>query len=111
MEEHGGLRGPVDEDRLESTLARAKNLEAYNHQSPSIYEFAATYGYGFARNHCFSDGNKRIALTASSVFLRMNGYMLTASEEEAVVTMQALASGEIDEKSLAKWIEQHSTPV
>ena len=111
LAEHGGLQGAINEDALESTLARPQNVAAYNHSEPSIYEFAAAYGFGFARNHCFSDGNKRIALEAIDVFLLLNGHELTASEPEAVITIQLLAAGEIDEKSLAKWIEQHSKPL
>ena len=53
----------------------------------------AAYGYALARGHCFTDGNKRVALVVIDVFLRMNGSELTASEPDAVVTLQALAAG------------------
>ena len=53
----------------------------------------AAYGYALARGHCFTDGNKRVALAVIDVFLRMNGSELTASEPDAVVTLQALAAG------------------
>jgi death-on-curing protein len=53
----------------------------------------AAYGYALARGHCFTDCNKRVALAVIDVFLRMNGSELTASEPDAVVTLQALAAG------------------
>jgi len=102
--EHGGLNGPPDEGALESTLARPRNWKVY-HSDCSIHELAASYGYGFARNHCFPDGNKRIALVAIDVFLGINGYEFSAVETDAVVTIRALAAGGISEADLAAWIE------
>lgn len=102
--EHGGFSGPPDEGVLESTLARPRHLKVY-HSDRSIYELAASYGYGFARNHCFPDGNKRIALVAMDVFLGINGYEFSAVEADAVVTIRALAAGDISEADLAAWIE------
>jgi death-on-curing protein len=108
VREHGGLFGKVNDDVLAATLARPKQLDHYANPAPSLFQLAAAYGFGFARNHCFSDGNKRIALAAIDVFLQINGYELTAPEPDAVVVMLALAAGEIDESELSSWIERHS---
>jgi len=102
--EHGGLPGPADTDKLESTLARPRNLLAYGDDA-TIHELAASYGYGLARNHCFPDGNKRIALVTIDVFLIVNGYELTADEAETAVTIRALAAGQRSEAELSAWIE------
>lgn len=102
--EHGGLNGPPDEGALESTLARPRHLQGYQ-SGCSIHELAASYGYGFARNHCFPDGNKRVALVAIDVFLGINGCEFSAAEADAVVTIHALAAGDISEADLAAWIE------
>lgn len=109
LAEHGGSRGPADEGCLESTLARPRNLAAYG--EPELPALAASYGYGLGRNHCFTDGNKRIALTAMDVFLQLNGHELTATEPEAVVTLELLAGGELEEADLAAWIQHHSQPL
>jgi len=108
MAEHGGLAGPIDQDKLNSTLARPQNLEAYSTSSPSLFELAAAYGFGFAKNHCFADGNKRIALSAIDVFLIRNGFELAAGEAEAASIIQGLAAGEMSEPELAAWIEAYS---
>lgn len=102
--EHGGLQGPADADRLESTLARPRNLLAHRDEA-AIHDLAASYGYGFARNHCFPGGNKRIALVAIDVFLLVNGHELAADEADAVVTIRMLAAGEMSEEELSAWIE------
>ena len=107
LAEHGGLAGPPDDHALESTLARPRNRLAYRPDS-SISELAAAYGFGFSRNHCFPDGNKRIALVAIDVFLQANGYELRADEAEAVVAIRGAATGELTEQALSTWIESHS---
>lgn len=108
LEEHGGLAGTHNEQGLESTLARPMNLQAYSKESVSLEELAAAYGYGFAKNHCFTDGNKRVALVSIDVFLQINGYELNASEPEVVATIFDLAAGELDEEELAVWIGKNS---
>jgi len=107
--EHGGLAGVRDENLLESALARPLNLASYG--KPSLFELAAAYGYGLARNHPFLDGNKRIALASIDVFLQLNGYELNASEVETVAVIRDLAAGEFEEAALARWVEDKATPV
>ena len=85
LAEHGGLDGPVNKDKLSSTLARPQQLENYNNTPRSLFQFAASYGFGFAQKHCFVDGNKRIALASIDVFLILNGWELVADEVEAVI--------------------------
>lgn len=106
--EHGGLDGTYKNDALESTLARPQQLLNYANPEPSLFELAANYAFGFARNHCFSDGNKRIALASIDVFLQLNGYELKASEVDAVDMIMRLAAGKVEEPELSHWIEQNA---
>ena len=106
--EHGGLAGPPRQGDLEAALGRPVNLQAYAESPPSLPRLAAAYGFALARGHCFPDGNKRVALAIIDVFLRMNGLALTADEMDAVLTIQALAAGELTEDQLAEWIATHS---
>jgi death-on-curing protein len=109
LREHGGLDGTINEGALESTLARPQNLVAYkNPAPPTIFDLAASYGFGFARNHCFADGNKRVALVSIDVFLQLNGFELVVEEMEAVELIKLLAAGEINEEQLSKWIQRNS---
>jgi len=102
--EHGGLDGQVDENALGATLARPQQLEHYSNPAATLPQLAAVYGFGFAKNHCFRDGNKRTALVAVDIFLQLNGYELVASEVDTTVTFQALAAGEFYESQLAEWV-------
>ena len=111
LAEHGGLAGSIDENMLGATLARPQQLEHYsNPDCPTLFQLAASYGFGFARNHCFKDGNKRVALVAIDVFLELNGMELAAAEEDAVLTIEALAAGDMSEEELVTWIETNAQP-
>lgn len=107
--QHGGTGGIRDEGLLDSALGRAQNLFAYG--KASVFELAAAYSFGIAKNHPFVDGNKRAAFLTGYIFLGLNGFELSASEAEATVQMLALASNEISEKEYAVWLETHSERV
>jgi death on curing protein len=111
MDEHGGLFGPAREGALEAALARPRHLYSRSRKRPSLERLAVAYGFAFAKGHCFPDGNKRLTLGVVDVFLQLNGRELTASEAEAVVTIRAVAAGELDEKHLAAWIAANSGPL
>jgi death on curing protein len=105
LAEHGGAAGLRDEGLLESALARPHNLAAYG--APDGHELAAAYGVGLAKNHAFIDGNKRAAFLAVGMFLHLNGWRLTAPQADATLTMLAVAAGQMDEGTFARWLRQH----
>ena len=106
LAEHGGGAGVRDQNLLESALARPENLAAYG--EPDAIDLAAAYGFGISRNHAFIDGNKRTGFVAVVMFLRLNGYQLVADDASKVLTMLAVAAGEITETEFATWIRQHA---
>jgi death-on-curing protein len=108
ISEHGGLAGPVRIAELEAALGRPQHRYSYSDPSPSIEDLAAAYGYSLARNHCFADGNKRIALAVIDVFLQLNGRELTAEEVDATEIVQSVAAGKLTEEQLAAWISEHT---
>lgn len=108
LAEHGGSAGVRDSGLLESALARPQNLVAYG--EPDVHDLAAAYGYGIARNHPFIDGNKRTAFVAVELFLSLNGFNLTATDVDCVITMLALAAGELREEAFARWLRATTTP-
>jgi len=103
--EHGGSLGIRDLGMIESALGRPQNLLLYN--DPDIFDLAAAYGYGLAQNHGFIDGNKRTAYVVTRLFLVLNGYDISASEIEKVITFEKVGKGEIDQTALAYWLRSH----
>lgn len=109
LSEHGGSSGVRDQGLLDSALSRPRQRFSYGEEH-SVFDLAASYAYGLANNHPFVDGNKRVALTIAAVFLEMNGYSLDASEPEAVIVFEQLASGALNEEDLADWFRNTSIP-
>ena len=104
LREHGGLPGARDAGAVESALARPQNLAAYS--EPDADALAAAYAYGIARNHGFSDGNKRTAWVVARLFLADNGQQLRFDAAEAVRTVEAVASGSMSEEEMVTWFRQ-----
>ena len=111
IEEHGGSYGILDEGLLASTLAKPQNLFHYG-SDVNLFDLAAAYGYGFVKNHCFIDGNKRVSLATVDVFLQLNGFELVADEDEAAEFFLGLAEqsgfAEAEQSKLSEWIESNS---
>ena len=105
LADRGGAPGIRDAGLIESALARAQNKAAYG--NPSIDDLAAAYLYGFAKNHGFVDGNKRIAFLAADTFLRRNGYEIHATQPEIIAFVLSVAAGEADEEFASRWISEH----
>lgn len=109
--EHGGAPGLRDASLLISALARPRNIIAYS-ADPDLADVAAAYAIGIARNHPFTDGNKRTAIVvAAGVFLPLNGYELNTTDEEMVRTMLAVAAGSMSEQELAGWFRHWMRPL
>ncbi len=106
LAQHGGAQGIRDEGLLDSALARPRNLLSYG--NPDIFELAAAYAYGIARNHPFLDGNKRAAFLAAYIFLSRNGYRPEMSEAETVVIMNRLAARDLSELELTAWFARNT---
>ena len=106
---HGGSDGIRDERLLDSALARPQNLPAYG--DPDIFDLAAAYAAGIVHNHPFVDGNKRASFVTTLLFLALNGYQITASEDARVLIWLGLADGSKDEAALAAWLRKFSAPI
>lgn len=105
LAEHGGPSGIRDEGMLDSALMRPVNQWAYGEDD--LCSLAAAYAFGLARNHPFTDGNKRTAWILARLFLARNGLTLIYGPADAITTVLALAAGELSEAALADWLRGH----
>jgi death-on-curing protein len=92
---------------LDAALSSPQNHFAY--ERVDVFDIAASYAFSITRNHPFSDGNKRVALTVAGVFLELNGYRLEASEQEAVAATVAISSRKLDRDGFANWLRGNSS--
>ncbi len=103
IEEHGGLSGIGDAGLLESAVMRPPNAHSYG--ETDVFVLAGMYAGGLINNHPFLDGNKRTGFLAALVFLRANGFRLTAPMPERLAYTWQLAAGEISEDDYAGWLD------
>ena len=78
---HGGAPGVREAGLLLSALARPRRRYAYVEHA-DVIGMAAASTSGMLRNHPFIDGNKRTGFVVGILFLELNGYGFTASEED-----------------------------
>ncbi|HLZ71895.1 MAG TPA: type II toxin-antitoxin system death-on-curing family toxin [Dehalococcoidia bacterium] len=76
---------------LESALARAQFYGHY--EDADLAMQAAVLAQGIAETQPFIEGNKRTALACLALFLDLNGYRVTASQQERMEWMLSLAEG------------------
>jgi death-on-curing protein len=103
----GGSPGIRDRGGLESALARPQ----CGYYEDIIQEAAALWE-SLSQNHPFVDGNKRVAVTVTAAFLKVNGYRLEFDDLEAFSFLIGLyESGRTRFVELEKWLHAHTTPV
>ena len=73
ISQFGGSDGVRDLALLESAVAAPQASFGGKSPYPDLAEVAGAYLYYLCQNHPFVDGNKRAALGACIVFLRLNG--------------------------------------
>lgn len=94
---------------LESALARPRASVFGEDAYPGLDAKAAALLHSLVTNHALVDGNKRLGLVAVLLFYGMNGCDLTATEDERVELILALADGRLSDvekiaEHLAPWV-------
>jgi death-on-curing protein len=98
----GGSQGVRDVALLESAVAAPQ--AGFGGESPykDLAEVAAAYLFYLCRNHPFIDGNKRAALGACIVFLRLNGIEPAPDGPEWEELAMKVAASELDREEVTK---------
>jgi death-on-curing protein len=99
-----------DVDLLDAAVARpaasAFGADAY----PTLHDKAAALLHSVARNHPFTDGNKRTAAIGALFMLEVNGACVTWDREEALAQIVEAAEGRLDWETLGAWLPTHPCP-
>jgi len=102
----GPLSSPV-KGCLEQCLGNAWSAEQYQRSeshSPGLI-FAAYLLFYLANDHCYTDGNKRIAWMSATYILRHYGLIIEAEDDEVVSFMNDVASPDIlNARGVFEWI-------
>ena len=97
----GGSPGVRDRALLESAVAAPQATRGGRSAYANLVEIAAAYLFFLCRNHPFVDGNKRAALGACLVFLRLNGKTPQPDGPEWEELVLAVAGGQLDREQTA----------
>ena len=77
-----------------------------------LIEEAAALMESLAMNHPFVDGNKRIALAATDVFLRLDGRIIDCDGDETYeFFMRLFQTNSFRFDQLRTWLEEHVRPI
>lgn len=93
---------------LEGALARPATHAHY--ESADLATQAAVLAHGIAEGQHFIDGNKRTALASMRTFLAINGFDVTASQEQRAGWILGLSAG-LSVAALAEELRTHMVPV
>lgn len=102
----GGSAGLRDRGALESAVARPAMTFGGEDLYPEAADKAAALMHSLVMNHAFVDGNKRIGASAAELFLGLNGYRVTATDDELEEITLTVARGELDAEALSIWFRQ-----
>lgn len=102
LEGFGGAEGVREPSLLESAVAAPQVTIGGYSPFADLAEVAAAYLFYHCRNHPFLDGNKRTALGACLVFLRLNGVEPKQDSAKWESLTFAIAAAQIDRDEATK---------
>ena len=102
IRDFGGSDGIRENALLESAVAAPQATFGGKSIYASLTEIAAAYLYYLCRNHPYLDGNKRTALGACLVFLRLNGVETKPDGPEWEKLVLDVAASRIDREETTK---------
>jgi death-on-curing protein len=110
LKQFGGLKGIRDENLLASAVLTPQS--SFGGKSPyaDIVEVAAAYLFYICGNHPFLDGNKRTAMMAAIVFLRLNGIEPLPDSEHWEKLMLEVAASKLDRDATTRRLRKLLKP-
>lgn len=98
---------------LDSALALPRQTFGGRSLYPRIHHKAGVLLRSLIKNHPLVDGNKRMAMATTALFLFMNGHVLLPSSNKMVRFALEVAGSEpdMDWRDVAKWVRQNTIPM
>ncbi|MBO3095305.1 type II toxin-antitoxin system death-on-curing family toxin [Cellulomonas dongxiuzhuiae] len=82
---------------VESAAARPRTQVGGTDAYPDLLTKAAALLHSLTRNHALLDGDERLALAGTIVFLGVNGTRLVATNDDAYDLIMDVAAGRVDD--------------
>lgn len=97
----------LDAGALESALKQGGVAHAYL-ENPDIFDIASAVGWHIAKAHAFANANKRTSYYTTDAMLRINGYRLETTEDEAIEVWVNIATNIWSKEDFAIWLRHNS---
>lgn len=107
----GGETGVQDLDGLVSALKAPESMENGKEVYTGLYKKAAVLLDGLLKRKPFLDGNKRTAITAVELFLRINGQRLGVDNNEMVRFVRKCSHAPASLEFMTAWFWQFARPL
>ncbi len=96
---------------LDSALARPRTSLFGKDAYPSLELKAAAMVESIILNHPMIDGNKRSSWFALNAFLLLNGFQISATQDQAFEFVLGVATKKLNLDQSASWIKKHSRQI
>ena len=103
----GGMDGIRDKNLLDSALKSPFQTFGGRELYQDIFDKAAQLCYSLVENHPFADGNKRIGVHLTLLFLKLNNVNISYSQAELIDFGLCIASGKMDKGEIKDWLLRH----
>lgn len=105
-----GTRQIREIELLEAAVARPAASVFGEDAYPTLNGKVAALMHSVARNHPFTDGNKRTATVGAIFMFLVNGQRIVWQQAEAVTVILRLAEGQCGIEEIADWFPLTATP-
>jgi death-on-curing protein len=106
IEKHGGAHGLRNEHGLESAIAQPLQLYAYT--QADHFDIAGAYAYHLAESQAYIDGNKRVAISAATTYLELNGIDTSRlPEQKTYEAMIDISARKMDRAQAGDFLRSH----
>ncbi len=107
VETYGGLAG-VTAGCVEASIGAAKTAAIYLAEENGVDLLTASAHLlcYLAKNHCFTDGNKRVAWMALIRAFDANGLTIIAEEQDAAELVENVVGDRVDVGGVIRWLAQ-----
>lgn len=111
IHETGGQPGVRDLSALKDALERPAQTENGQEVYPGLYKKAAILLESMLQNKPFVDGNRRVAIAAVDMFMRLNGQRIGADGPEMVQFIIRCAQSPVSLEYGVAWFWQYARPL
>ncbi len=103
----GGIDGVRDANLLDSALKDPFQTFDGKDLYSDILDKASQLCYSLIENHPFADGNKRIGVHLTLLFLKINNIELKYSQQDLIDFGLDIADGKLNKDNIKEWLVHH----